>query len=130
MSFISGNSSATNDTITWQPEPTVRGTWGILLTCLRKTGWLVVGLVAPELVAFTALYQFVRAKQTARAVSKELENRPRRKTPKERPTEAQLCSDEMSTSNSVRDVECGALEKQLKHDQVRSSGIYWRIVPC
>ncbi|KAJ9645741.1 hypothetical protein H2199_002781 [Coniosporium tulheliwenetii] len=109
--------SATNDTITWQPEPTVRGTWGILLTCLRKTGWLVVGLVAPELVAFTALYQFVRAKQTARAVSKELENRPRRKTPKERPTEAQLCSDEMSTSNSVRDVECGALEKQLKHDQ-------------
>jgi len=90
MFNIFGNSS-TNDTVAWQPEPTTRGTFGVLSTCLitislciwtavhlnvpthkgsvgqtiRKVKWLVIGLLAPELVLFTAWYQYVKAKQTA-----------------------------------------------------------------
>ncbi|KAK4896025.1 hypothetical protein LTR27_005881 [Elasticomyces elasticus] len=73
----------TNGTSPWQAEPTVRGTYGILSTCLltmilciwtavhlnmedgrnawiqtgRKSGWLVIGLFAAELVAWTAFQQ-------------------------------------------------------------------------
>jgi hypothetical protein len=42
----------------------------ILVPVLRKAGWLVLGLLAPELVAFTAWYQYVEAKRTARLVSR------------------------------------------------------------
>ncbi|KAK3632039.1 hypothetical protein LTR22_020779 [Elasticomyces elasticus] len=73
----------TNGTSPWQAEPTFRGTYGILSTCLltmilciwtavhlnmengrnawlqtgRKAGWLIIGLFAPELVAWTAFQQ-------------------------------------------------------------------------
>jgi hypothetical protein len=71
----------------WVPETEIRGTFSILLTCLvtltacvysaihlnvpletgfrhniaRKAGWVVVALVAPELVVMTALTQFLVA---------------------------------------------------------------------
>src|SRR3569833_1218295 len=86
---------STNVTVGWQPEPTTRGTFNILSSCiittslcvwravhhnipsegekraqvLRKVGWLLVGLVAPEMVVFTAWYQ----RSTAKAISKEIE---------------------------------------------------------
>ena len=73
----------TNGTVTWQPEPSTRGTWSILSTCLittslcvwtavhlnipppnqkhaqfwRKLYWLGIGLFAPEMVAYMAWYQ-------------------------------------------------------------------------
>lgn len=69
--------------MTWQPEPSTRGTWSILSVCIittslcvwtavhlnippsnqkyaqswRKLYWLGVGLFAPEMVAYTAWYQ-------------------------------------------------------------------------
>ena len=69
----------------WRDEPTTRGTWNILSSCLitlslclwttlhlniprhkegawrqkiRKTGWLLLGLLAPEMLAYTAWYQY------------------------------------------------------------------------
>ena len=74
---IFGNNHDTNGTFKWQPEPVGRGAWNILSTCfinnvlvhldrgasectasrngfLRKAGWLILGLIAPELVVFTA----------------------------------------------------------------------------
>lgn len=71
-----------NDIVHWTPNPTTRGTFNILATCLitlllcvwtavhlnisppgsfwrpfgRKVGWLILALVAPEVVAFTAWY--------------------------------------------------------------------------
>jgi len=42
---------------------------------LRKGKWLVIGLLAPEMVLFTACYQYVRARETARMVSKHLRKR-------------------------------------------------------
>ncbi|KAK5683659.1 hypothetical protein LTS10_005193 [Elasticomyces elasticus] len=73
----------TNGTSPWEAEPTFRGTYGILSTCLltmilciwtavhlnmedgrnawiqtaRKFGWLIIGLFAPGLVAWTAFQQ-------------------------------------------------------------------------
>ena len=70
------------DIVHWRPSPTTRGTFDILTTCvttlllcvwtavhlnvsppdsfwgpkLRKVGWLVLALLAPEMVAFTACY--------------------------------------------------------------------------
>jgi hypothetical protein len=68
----------------WRDEPSTRGTWNILSTCLitlglclwtalhlniprhkegvwrpkmRKTCWLLLGLLAPEMIAYTAWYQ-------------------------------------------------------------------------
>jgi hypothetical protein len=68
----------------WRNEPATRGTWNILSSCLitlglclwtalhlniprhkegawlsqiRKTGWLLLGLLAPEMLAYTAWYQ-------------------------------------------------------------------------
>lgn len=68
----------------WRDEPATRGTWNILSTCLitlglclwtalhlniprhkegtwgpklRKTRWLLLGLLAPEMLAYTAWYQ-------------------------------------------------------------------------
>lgn len=72
-----------NTTSGWHAEPDYRGTYGILSTCLvtmalciwtavhlnmgthhkpwrqtgRKLGWLIIGLFAPELVAWTAFQQ-------------------------------------------------------------------------
>ena len=91
MMFSIFGDISTNDNVTWQPEPTMRGTFGVLLTCLvtislciwtaihlnisthkgglgqtlRKIKWLAIGLLAPELVLFTAWYQYIKAKQTA-----------------------------------------------------------------
>jgi len=78
-----GNSSQA--VVHWQPEPTTRGTSTILTTCIititlcvwtaihmnipaaderqgkipvwRKIGWLIVALIAPEFVVYTAWYQ-------------------------------------------------------------------------
>ncbi|RMJ04895.1 hypothetical protein CDV36_014430 [Fusarium kuroshium] len=105
MDRIFGNGSASHRTATWEPEPTQRGTFSILSTCLitlslcvwtavhlnipsreersqdeprddssekwwswkslrwtaqtfRKAGWMILGILAPELVLFTALQQF------------------------------------------------------------------------
>ena len=82
MSFVFGKNS-TNGTVTWQSEPSTRGTWSILSTCIItislclwtavhlnipppnqkhaqywwKLYWLGIGLLAPELVAYMAWYQ-------------------------------------------------------------------------
>jgi hypothetical protein len=71
-----GNATG-NATVSWQAQPTFRGTWGILWACLatlllctwtavhlnipapgksekqpwRKIGWMIVGLLAPEIVS-------------------------------------------------------------------------------
>jgi hypothetical protein len=39
---------------------------------LWKAKWLVIGLLAPEIVLFTAWYQYVEGRETARIVSKNL----------------------------------------------------------
>ncbi|KAL8826714.1 MAG: hypothetical protein Q9170_007301 [Blastenia crenularia] len=87
-----------NDTIhntpRWVPEPNGRGTWSLLSTCLvtislcvwsavhlnvpqherthsqhwRKVKWLVLGLFAPELVAYVAWQQRQEAKKLCREV--------------------------------------------------------------
>jgi hypothetical protein len=75
MENIFGNGSSSH-TATWKPEPSQRGTYGILSTCLvtlglcvwtaihlnlpaheewlkqkwRKVGWMILGFLAPELV--------------------------------------------------------------------------------
>ena len=75
--------------VNWQPEPSTRGTTDILSTCLitlglclwsalhlnipqhgktsqqkwRKCGWLVLGLLAPEMIAYTAWAQLRAAKK-------------------------------------------------------------------
>lgn len=82
MAFVLGKNS-TNGTVTWQSEPSTRGTWSILSTCIItislclwiavhlnipppnqkyahfwwKLYWLCIGLLAPELVANVAWYQ-------------------------------------------------------------------------
>ena len=77
MERIFGNSSAAHSPATWKPEPRERGTFSIVSTCvitlslcvwtavhlnvpahrdrwwqqtLRKLGWMLLGLLAPELV--------------------------------------------------------------------------------
>ena len=79
-------SSRTNSTVsgaaTWHPDPDYRGTWGIISTCLAtliicvwkavhidiplqesrwnsvdKLGWLVVGILAPDLLLYAACCQ-------------------------------------------------------------------------
>lgn len=78
-----------NRTMAWVPEPTIRGTWGILSSCIitislcvwtavhlnipehqktkrqlwRKIKWLVLGLLAPEMVAYVAWHQRKEAKK-------------------------------------------------------------------
>lgn len=80
---------ASNTTITWQPEPNLRGTFTIITTCaitlllcvyssvhlnlpaidrnktsvgLRRTAWIACALFAPEYIIFTAQVQRSRAK--------------------------------------------------------------------
>ena len=78
-SLLFGNGT---DIVHWKPSPTSRGTFDILSTCvitmllcvwtavhldvpapgsvrgprLRKVGWLVLALIAPEMIAYTAWY--------------------------------------------------------------------------
>jgi hypothetical protein len=73
-------SGPVNSTARWRPEPDQRGTWSIVSSCLvtltlclwtalhlniprrgtaskqawRKTGWLIIGLLAPEFVRATS----------------------------------------------------------------------------
>ncbi|PVH97592.1 hypothetical protein DM02DRAFT_532971, partial [Periconia macrospinosa] len=80
----------------WQPEPRIRGTWSILSNCIitillcvwtavhlntpeyggktkqniRKVGWLFVGVLAPELVAFMAWDQMQEAKKLTKNMRK------------------------------------------------------------
>ena len=80
-SLLFGNGS---DIVHWKPNPSSRGTSNILTTCLitlllcvwtavhlnvhlesfwksqlRKVGWLVLALLAPEIVAYTAWYSLL-----------------------------------------------------------------------
>ncbi|KAK5746853.1 hypothetical protein LTR17_000483 [Elasticomyces elasticus] len=96
----------TNGTSPWQAEPTVRGTYGILSTCLltmilciwtavhlnledgrnawiqtgRKSGWLIIGLFAPELVAWTAFQQNKDAVELTRHMETVLNQKHSRRT--------------------------------------------------
>lgn len=89
--------NATEDTAPWVASPTVRGTWELLSSCLitislcvwtalhlnvpehgtsdrqwlRKTKWLVLGLVAPEMVVYVAWRQRFEARRLLRDVRKE-----------------------------------------------------------
>ena len=82
MVVVFGNATA-SPTPVWKPEPGYRGTWGILSTCIitislcvwtavhlnlpehtktqrklwTKSKWLVLGLAAPEIVAYVAWHQ-------------------------------------------------------------------------
>lgn len=84
-----------NNTSVWIPEPNGRGTWSILSSCLitislcvwsavhlnlpqhrktssqhlRKFKWLVIGLIAPEVVAFVAWQQRYEARRLIEAIS-------------------------------------------------------------
>ncbi|KAL2072183.1 hypothetical protein VTL71DRAFT_11526 [Oculimacula yallundae] len=129
MFDVFGNSSA-NHTVHWQPEPTTRGTFGILSTCLitislciwtslhlnvpgsnekssrqlwRKGKWLIGGLLAPEFVLFTALYQYILAKQTAELVSKELSKHSRRN-----PTDTAMQTGNATEEQNLEDPEQGS----------------------
>jgi len=86
------NFGAASNGTTWRPEPTYRGTYSILSSCLitmtlciwtavhlnlpehgkatrqtwRKLWWLTIGLFAPELVAWTAFEQYREARHLHR----------------------------------------------------------------
>lgn len=96
MSSIFIGNSGSNGTVTWQPEPSTRGTWSILSVCVittslcvwtavhlnipppdqksapfwRKVYWLCVGLFAPEMVAYTAWYQRLAAAKGLKNIQK------------------------------------------------------------
>lgn len=98
--FVGNNSSSR--TITWQPEPSTRGTWSILSVCIittslcvwtavhlnippsdqkhapfwRKLYWLGVGLFAPEMVAYTAWYQRLAAAKGFKDIQKAVGQKP------------------------------------------------------
>jgi hypothetical protein len=90
------NDHGSNNTIKWQPEPTTRGTFNLLSTCiitltlcvwsavhlnlpgnnrsfwhqfLRRLAWITGSLIAPEWLILTAQSQ----RQTAKRISKEVE---------------------------------------------------------
>jgi hypothetical protein len=81
----------------WVPGPQYRGTWGVLYSCTltlglcvytaihlnipaygesrfsiyrRKTKWVLITLIAPEFVLYTAWWQWNRARQTSLALNK------------------------------------------------------------
>ncbi|THZ06595.1 hypothetical protein D6C93_01402 [Aureobasidium pullulans] len=90
-----GNQTA-NRTATWHPEPHGRGTFGILSSCIttlvlcvytavhlnipehgkerqqyfRKFGWVILGLLAPEIVAWNAWEQYRTASRITQDVHK------------------------------------------------------------
>lgn len=81
MTFSPFGNASVVPAANWQGEPNTRGTWSIISTCLitlalclwtplhlnipehsrrssqkwRKVGWLVIGLLAPEMIVYTAL---------------------------------------------------------------------------
>ena len=81
-----------NATVSWKSDPDFRGTFNILSTCLstllicvwsavhddiakgkqgfravaRRIGWLIVGLLAPELLLYISFSQYVTAKRILR----------------------------------------------------------------
>lgn len=86
----------------WRDEPATRGTWNILSTCLitlglclwtalhlniprhkegvwrpvmRKTLWLLLGLFAPEMLAYTAWYQHQAAHKLSASMQRKLGQR-------------------------------------------------------
>ncbi|KAH8682576.1 hypothetical protein BX600DRAFT_448867 [Xylariales sp. PMI_506] len=91
---LGGANALSNHTARWQPEPSSRGTFNILSTCLltlslciwtalhlnipgqgkanhqkwRKAKWLAIGLLAPEVVAFAAFKQWRDSKKLTRDV--------------------------------------------------------------
>ena len=105
MSPLFGNATSV-DGPAFHPEPNNRGTWSILTTCiitislcawtalhlnipehrkaksqwLRKTRWLLIGLIAPEFVAYVAWRQRQEARQVLRRVRVHLGQQPQ-KTP-------------------------------------------------
>ena len=90
--------NVTNQTTSWKPEPTVRGSWDIVSSCvitislcawtalhlnvpehgsagrqwMRKTKWLGLGLAAPEMVVYVAWRQRQEAKRLLRDVKERL----------------------------------------------------------
>ncbi|RPB21473.1 hypothetical protein L211DRAFT_869976 [Terfezia boudieri ATCC MYA-4762] len=90
------------ETTRWQPEPAIRGTFRLLISCvvtlslcawtalhlnippsdlssfqwyLKKAKWLLMGILAPELVAFTAWDQWREAKELTARVNEIFQNR-------------------------------------------------------
>lgn len=102
MSFIVAGNRNSTGTITWEPEPSTRGTWSILSVCIittslcvwtavhlnipptdqksaqiwRKLYWLGVGLFAPEMVAYTAWYQRLATAKGLKDINKAVGQRP------------------------------------------------------
>ncbi len=100
-SVVAGNRNSSG-TISWQPEPSTRGTWSILSVCMittslcvwtavhlnippsdqkyaqfwRKLYWLGVGLFAPEMVAYTAWYQRLATAQGLKDINKAAGQKP------------------------------------------------------
>lgn len=93
LAFFFGNGT---DVVHWQPNPTTRGTFDILSTCiitlllcvwtaihlnvpppggywgpkLRKVRWMILALLAPEIVALVAWDQRKRAQQIVQMVNR------------------------------------------------------------
>jgi hypothetical protein len=90
MATVFGSKS--NETVAWQPEPTMRGTFNLLSTCIltlilcvwsaihlnlpgeasgarkkvRRLIWIICGLVIPEYIVMIAWTQHQGAKRLAR----------------------------------------------------------------
>lgn len=90
-----------NSTISWKPDPDFRGTFNILSTCLgtlficvwsavhddvtkgkkgfrvtlRRIGWLIVGLLGPELLLFISYRQWWEARRILREAEQVFEKR-------------------------------------------------------
>ena len=101
MSLTLGKNS-TNGSVTWQPEPSTRGTWSILSTCTitislclwtavhlnvpppnrkhaqfwRKMYWLGIGLFAPEMVAYMAWIQRIAVAKGFKDIQKAMGQKP------------------------------------------------------
>ena len=85
-SLLAQDNSTAPHTATWHPDPTFRGTWGLISTCLAtllicvwkavhmdiplrqspwnfvdKLGWLFVGIFAPDLLLYVACCQLRHA---------------------------------------------------------------------
>ncbi|KAK2786288.1 hypothetical protein FQN52_007879 [Onygenales sp. PD_12] len=85
--------------VSWEREPLTRGTFRLIASCvitlslcvwtavhlniparfsgnyLRRTGWVIMGLLAPELVVYTAWRQWSSAKELTRQMEELLEER-------------------------------------------------------
>ena len=90
-------STPVSETVAWQSEPNVRGTWSILTTCVltlvvcvytavhlnvphihdtgrtifnRRVKWITIGILAPELVVYNAWRQWDTAKELTQEIQK------------------------------------------------------------